>query len=182
MSDTNEEKMNPEIEETEESESTPEPAAKDEKSSGMELEVALKQIEDLKRQVLYVQSDFQNYRRRKEDEQKDITRYAKTELIKELLPVIDNFERAMQAAEQSQSFEALIGGVSGTFKQLHTFLQKAGITTIDAIGKEFDPNFHDAIGQVESDEYEPNTVAEELQKGYMLNDRVLRPALVKVVG
>ena len=147
-----------------------------------ELEAAQKQIEDLKRQVLYAQSDFQNYRRRKDDEQREIARFAKTELIKELLPVIDNFERGMQAAEKSQSYESLIGGVSGTFKQLHSFLQKSGITQIEAVGKEFDPNFHDAIGQVESEEYPANTVAEELQRGYMLNDRVLRPALVKVVG
>ena len=147
-----------------------------------QMEAAQKQIDDLKRQVSYAQSDFQNYRRRKDEEQRDIVRFAKSELIRELLPVIDNFERAMQAAEKTQSFEALIGGVNGTFKQMDSFLHKAGLTKIEALGKEFDPNYHDAIGQVESDEYPANAVAEELQRGYLLNDKVLRPALVKVVG
>ncbi len=147
-----------------------------------QMDAVQKQIDDLKRQVAYSQSDFQNYRRRKEEEQRDIARFAKSELIRELLPVIDNFERAMQAAEKTQSFEALIGGVNGTFKQLDSFLHKAGLTKIEALGKEFDPNFHDAIGQVESEEYPANTVAEELQRGYLLNEKVLRPALVKVVG
>lgn len=165
-----------------ETETETEPEISAEETFKGQMEVAQKQIDDLKRQVAYAQSDFQNYRRRKEEEQRDIARFAKSELIRELLPVIDNFERAMQAAEKTQSFEALIGGVSGTFKQLDSFLLKAGLKKIEALGKEFDPNYHDAIGQVESDEYPANTVAEELQRGYLLNEKVLRPALVKVVG
>ena len=76
--------------------------------------------------------------------------------------------------------EALIGGVNGTLKQLQTALQKAGVTQIEAVGKEFDPKYHEAIGNAESDEYPSNTVAEEVQRGYILHDRVLRPTLVRV--
>ena len=107
-------------------------------------------------------------------------KYATGEFIKNLLPVLDNFERALKAAEQTQNYDALIGGVNGTLKQLLSALQKAGITPIEAVGQEFDPNYHEAIGHTESDEFPANTVAEELQRGYIMHDRVLRPTLVKV--
>jgi molecular chaperone GrpE len=107
-------------------------------------------------------------------------KYANSELIKSLLPVVDNFERAIQAAEQTRNFDALIGGISGTMKQIQAFLQKAGVTPIEATGKEFDPNFHEAIGHVEGSGLPANTVAEEVQRGYLMHDRVLRPSLVKV--
>jgi molecular chaperone GrpE len=141
---------------------------------------ARREIEDLKKQVLYAQAEFQNFRRRKEDEQKDLARFANAELIKGLLPILDNFDRALQAAEQSRNFDALVGGISGTSKQLQTFLQKAGVTPIAALGTDFDPKFHEAIGHAEDTEYAPNSVAEEVQRGYLMHDRVLRPALVRV--
>ena len=145
-----------------------------------DLDDARRQIEELKKQVLYGQAEFQNFRRRKEDEHKDLARYANGELIKTLLPILDNFDRALQAAEQTRNFDALIGGVSGTSKQLQTFLQKAGVTPIETLGKDFDPNFHEAIGHSDDPAYSANTVAEEVQRGYLMHDRVLRPALVKV--
>lgn len=145
-----------------------------------DLDDARRQIEELKKQVLYSQAEFQNFRRRKEDEQRDLSRFANGEMIKSLLPILDNFDRALQAAEQSRNFDALIAGVSGTSKQLQTFLQKAGVTPIETLGKDFDPNFHEAIGHAEDSDYAPNSVAEEVQRGYMMYDRVLRPALVRV--
>ena len=145
-----------------------------------ELDEARRQIEDLKKQVVYAQADFQNFRRRKEEEQKDLARFANAELNKSLLPVLDNFERALQAAEQTRNFDALIGGISGTSKQMQAFLQKAGVTPIETLGKDFDPNFHEAIGHAENTEYAANKVAEEVQRGYVMHDRVLRPALVRV--
>lgn len=146
-----------------------------------DLDDARREIEDLKRQLLYSQAEFQNFRRRKEEEQKDLARFANGELIRNLLPILDNFERALQASEQSRNFDALVGGVSGTHKQFSAFLEKSGVRPIEALGKEFDPNFHEAIGHTESDDYPANTVGEEVQRGYLLHDRVLRPALVKVV-
>jgi molecular chaperone GrpE len=144
------------------------------------LDDARSQIEELKKQLLYSQAEFQNFRRRKEEEQRDLAKYASSELIKSLLPILDNFDRALQAAEQTRNFDALIGGVSGTSKQLQAFLSKAGIKPIEALGKDFDPNFHEAIGHADNTEYAPNKVAEEVQRGYIMHDRVLRPALVRV--
>ena len=147
------------------------------------------EVEDLKAKLekaekdnLYLQAEFQNYRRRKEDEFKSQQKYLSENLLKEILPAVDNFERALLAAEQSQSFDKLISGVNGTLKQLHTLLLKAGVAPIEAVGKEFDPNFHEAIGHVDDSVHPANTVAEEVQRGYLLHDRVLRPALVKVAS
>lgn len=145
-----------------------------------DLDDARRQIEDLKKQVLYAQAEFQNFRRRKEDEQRDLARFANAELIKNLLPILDNFDRALQAAEQTRNFDALIAGISGTSKQLQTFLKKSGVTPIEALGKDFDPNFHEAIGHSDDPKYAANTVAEEVQRGYVMHDKVLRPALVRV--
>ncbi len=145
-----------------------------------DLDDARRQIEELKKQVIYAQAEFQNFRRRKEEEQKEFAKYSNSELIKSLLPVLDNFERALQAAEQTRNFDALITGVSGTSKQLQTALQKAGVTPIDSLGHDFDPNLHEAIGHSEDTEFAANTVAEEIQRGYRMHDRVLRPALVRV--
>ena len=145
-----------------------------------ELEEAKSRTEQVEKALLYTQAEFQNYRRRKEDEFKSQQKFLTENLLKEILPVVDNFERALQAAEQNQSFEKLIGGVNGTLKQLHTFLQKSGVTPLEVVGKEFDPNFHEAIGHTEGSAYPANTVAEEIQRGYAIHDRVLRPALVKV--
>jgi molecular chaperone GrpE len=147
-----------------------------------ELEDARTQVEELKKQVLYAQAEFQNFRRRKQEEQRDLARFANSELIKSLLPILDNFERALRAAEQTRNFDALIGGVSGTSKQLQAFLEKAGVKPIEAVGKDFDPNFHEAIGHAEDSVLPANTVAEEVQRGYIMHDKVLRPALVRVAG
>jgi molecular chaperone GrpE len=139
-----------------------------------------KKLEEAQRSELYVQAEYQNYRRQSEKRSTDMQKYHNAEFIIALLPVLDNFERAMAAAEQSQNLEALVSGVKGTHKQLQSALQKAGVTTIEAVGKEFDPKYHEAIGNVESDAYPSNTVAEEVQRGYVLHDRVLRPTLVRV--
>ena len=139
-----------------------------------------KKLEEARKSELYIQAEYQNYRRRSEERFIEQQKYNNAEFIKGLLPVVDNFERAIAAAEQSRNFDALIGGINGTLKQLQTALQKAGVTTIEAVGTEFDPKYHEAIGNVESDEYPSNTVAEEVQRGYILHDRVLRPTLVRV--
>jgi molecular chaperone GrpE len=146
----------------------------------VQLKEAQQKAKEAEDQLFYLQAEFQNFRRRKEEETRELAKFTNRELIKALLPIVDNFERALRAAEQTKNFEALIGGVSGTLKQLQTFLQKSGVTPIEAVGKEFDPNFHEAIGHTESGEYPANTVAEEVQRGYIMHDRVLRPTLVKV--
>jgi molecular chaperone GrpE len=141
---------------------------------------ARKIAEEAAKKLMYLQAEFQNYRRRRDDERSSDLKHANSELIKQLLPIIDNFERALDAAERTSNFEALVGGVSGTLKQLQAFLSKAGVHRIEALGQEFDPNFHEAIGASSSDEYPANTVAEEIQPGYVMHEKVLRPSLVKV--
>jgi len=136
--------------------------------------------EEAERRLLYANAEFQNISRRKEEQYQANLKHASSEFIRNLLPVVDNFERALKAAEQSRNYEALVGGVNGTLKQLLTALQKAGVTPILAEGQEFDPNFHEAIGHAEDSLYPANTVAEEVQRGYLIHDRVLRPTLVKV--
>ena len=134
-----------------------------------EIEALHARAEEAERRVLYTQAEFQNFRRRKEEEMVALAKFTNAELIKNLLPIVDNFERALKAAEQSKNLDALMSGVSGTLKQIQTFLQKAGVTPIEAVGQEFDPNFHEAIGHTESDIYPAHTVAEEVQRGYILH-------------
>ena len=145
-----------------------------------DLEDARTRADEAEKRILYTQAEFHNFRRRKEEEFKEVQRIATAELIVKLLPVVDSFERALGAAIQTRNIDSLLVGLNGTMKQLTSFLEKSGVTPIDAIGKEFDPSFHEAIGHTESEDLPPHTVAEEVQRGYVLQERVLRPSLVKV--
>lgn len=125
-----------------------------------------------------LQADFDNYRKRVRTEMQDWATHSLCDLVRELLPVIDNLERAKQAAGTT---EALLAGVELVHRQFIAVLEKYGLNMIEACGIQFDPSLHHAIMQVEGAEPE-NTVVEELQKGYRLKDRVLRASLVKVAG
>lgn len=127
-----------------------------------------------------LQAEFDNYRKRTLKEKTEITKYASERLVGELLPVLDNFERATSAAQTNSDFSSLSQGVEMILRQLQTALGKEGLKAMDAVGQPFDPNLHDAVLRVESDEHPENTVVEELQKGYYLKDKVLRPSMVKV--
>lgn len=123
-----------------------------------------------------LQADFDNYRKRVKSEKQEWTEQAVYDLMRELLPVVDNLDRACQAGGSS---ETLLEGIVLVYKQLLSVLERQGLNAIEASGMEFDPNSHHAVIQVDSDEPE-NTVVEELQKGYRLHERVLRPSMVKV--
>jgi molecular chaperone GrpE len=111
----------------------------------------------------------------------DVRRHGIEELVVNLLPVLDNFERAVEAAQSTPKSDALQEGVALIQRQLQDVLTKAGVEPITALGETFDPNLHEAMMQVEApDEMEPNTVVEELRRGYRLHERVIRPSLVKV--
>lgn len=138
------------------------------------------QFEAARDQYLRTLADFQNFRRRTEEQKAELVRFANRELVAQLLPILDNFERAMQSAAQSQNYEALMSGVSLTYRQLQEFLQKNGVQPIEALGAEFDPNVHEAVMRVEDGEHPENTVVEELQRGYTMHGRVVRPSMVKV--
>jgi Molecular chaperone GrpE (heat shock protein) len=141
-----------------------------------------KQVKSEHEQRLRTLAEFQNFRRRMEEENRRHAQFANEELIRALLPVLDNFERALAAADKNKSFEALMGGVAMTHRQLMDLLKKSGVEPIETKGKAFDPNFHEAVDRVADSDQPDNTIVQELQKGYMMNSRVLRPSLVKVAG
>ncbi|HKL12505.1 MAG TPA: nucleotide exchange factor GrpE [Halanaerobiales bacterium] len=124
-----------------------------------------------------LKADFVNYRNRAKKEKQQIEVKTKIEFINSLLPVIDNFERALKSVDEDSEF---LSGVKMIHKQLIDVLKKEGLEIIDTEGEEFDPAYHEAVMQVESEEVESGHVVEEIQKGYMMEDKVVRPAMVKV--
>ncbi|SFE99887.1 molecular chaperone GrpE [Paenibacillus catalpae] len=146
------------------------------------LEELAKLAEENQQRYLRAQADFDNFRRRTQKEKEDLAQYASMKLIGQLLPVVDNFERAVTAATANQDFDALAKGVDMIFRQLEQTLQQEGLKAMEAVGEPFNPEFHQAIMTVESEEHEEGIIVEEVQKGYILKDRVLRPAMVKVSG
>jgi molecular chaperone GrpE len=127
------------------------------------------------------QADFENFRKRSQKEIDEYKRYATTEVVLDVLNLIDNFERAVESARSSKEFDALLEGVLIIKKQFRNLLEKKyGVKNIEAVGKEFDPNLHDAVMVAETGEYDKDTVIEDLQKGYVMHDRVIRPSKVKV--
>jgi len=125
-------------------------------------------------------AELENYKKRSGRERDDAIRYANESLLKDLLPVVDNLERAIAHASGGGNGKPLVEGVEMVLRGLTDVLAKHGATPILAQGQPFDPTKHEAMTQVETDDHEPNSVVEELHKGYMLRDRLLRPALVSV--
>ena len=142
-----------------------------------ELEDQLRQTEE---RVLRTAADAENFKKRLQREKEEQTRYANEALMRELLPVIDNLERALEHSASVPNQEGLLEGLKMTLKGFADALARFGCTPLETIGKIFDPNFHEAVSQEESSEVEPNTVLRELQKGYLLKERLLRPAMVIV--
>jgi len=127
------------------------------------------------------EADLANYKRRTEQERADLTRFANAELIRKNLPVLDDFERAIGAIPAGVQSQGWVEGIKLIDKKLRTILEQEGVTTIDALGKEFDPHVHEAVMREEGEgEGDTDMVVQEFQKGYRLHERVLRPAIVKV--
>ena len=125
-------------------------------------------------------ADFDNFRKRAEKEKIEIIKLANEELIKKILHVFDNLERAKEASLKTQDLNALIEGIEGIIKQFATILEGEGVTPIKAIGEKFDPNLHHAVSRVETEDYPDDTIIDEMQRGYFYKSKVLRPSLVKV--
>lgn len=149
--------------------------------------VSSKELDDLKAQVaqandekLRALADLQNFRRRGEEERTRIVRDANERLIRELLPVLDDFDLAVSAAKQAQSYEQLIGGVEAILRKFNETLAKQGVASITAVGEKFDTDLHEAVMLDEESDAPDETVTSELRRGYTLNKRVIRPSLVKV--
>ena len=135
---------------------------------------------ELSDKCLRLQAEFENFRKRMQKEKSDFMKYAMENFFKNLLPVIDNFELALESAEKVSDIQGLSEGVKLIHMQFLDVLQKEGLACFSSLGEPFDPQKHEAVMQVESDNHHENTVLEELKKGYYLNDRLLRPALVAV--
>jgi molecular chaperone GrpE len=131
----------------------------------------------LKDRVIRTLADYENYRKRSDREKQEYYKYALADLIRDLLPVLDNFDRALEHAEEGDEFHR---GVLLIYKQLFDVLKKHGLKPIDQAGVRFDPNVHEAVIREENPSVPSHTVLEILQKGYFLHDRLLRPAMVKV--
>jgi molecular chaperone GrpE len=125
-------------------------------------------------------ADLNNIRRRGREELDNARKFAIEDFVLHLLPVLDNFERAIKAAEEVENYEALHGGVQLILRQLTDALVREGLKPIEAEGQQFDPNVHEAVMREDTDEYPDNSIIEEFQKGYILGDKVIRPSMVKV--
>jgi molecular chaperone GrpE len=139
-----------------------------------------KKAEETHGHYLRALADLENYRRRAKREKEEALKYATVPLLEALLPVLDNFERALDAADQNGDAQVLKDGIEMVYRQFLGVLSQAGLTLIEAEGKPFNPHEHNAVMQVESPEHEPGMVVEELQAGYRYLDRVIRPSMVKV--
>jgi molecular chaperone GrpE len=139
-----------------------------------------KQIEELKERMLYQQAEFENFKKLKAREKQDVLRFGNETLIKEMLPVIDNLERAIEHAGKTEEAKSITEGVALTLNGFLKVLEKFDVTRIEALGRTFDPNLHEAVYQEEKDGVEPGTVVGEFQKGYVMHGRLLRPSMVSV--
>jgi molecular chaperone GrpE len=135
--------------------------------------------EALQDRLLRTAAEFDNYRKRMDRERRELSEYAASDVLLELLPIIDNFERALQAQAGPEA-EGFRKGVELIHRQMLDLLRKRGATPIDAVGADFDPRFHQAVIHEPSAEHREGEVMQELQRGYMLGERLLRPAMVKV--
>jgi molecular chaperone GrpE len=142
----------------------------------------IKQAEENYNRYLRAQADFDNYRRRTQKEKEELAQYASMKLVSQILPVLDNFERAFQASPDSEEVKSFMKGMDMIYRQLIQVLEAEGLRKMEPVGTPFDPEMHQAIMQVESEEYGEGIVVEVVQNGYWLKEKVLRPAMVKVSG
>lgn len=145
----------------------------------VKLEEKLADLEDKRVRQL---AEFENFRKRSEKEKSQMFEVGAKTVIEKMLPVIDNFERGLQAVPEDEKDTPFVQGVELVYKQLLTAFEELGVQPIEAVGKEFDPNLHNAVMMVDDEDLESGTVAEEMQKGYMFKESVVRHSMVKVVN
>ena len=138
-------------------------------------------IEELTDQVKRQMAEFDNFRKRTEKEKSQMYEIGAKSIVEKILPVVDNFERGLAAVPEDMKDNAFVDGMDKIYKQMMTVFEEMDVKPIEAVGKEFDPEFHNAVMQVESGEYESGIIAQELQKGYMYRGAVVRHSMVAVV-
>ena len=156
-------------------------AAKKKAKEDKKADVYKEQIEQLEDRVKRQLAEFENFRNRTEKEKAAMFETGAKSVIEHMLPVVDNFERGLATVPEDKQDDPFVDGMNRIYKQLITELENLGVKPIEAVGTEFDPNFHNAVMQVESEEYESGVVAQELQKGYTYHDSVVRHSMVAVV-
>lgn len=169
-----------EQEATAETENAPENEEKQEDATNAELEKVKADYEQLNNQYLRLAADFENFRKRQEVERENLIKYGAADALKKLIEVLDNFDRGEKALEKVEDCQVVKDNFNLLHKQTLDVLAKLGLELIETEGKEFDPNFHEAVMQTPTSEHPEHTIVNELQKGYKLGDRVLRPSLVNV--
>ncbi|NNK84815.1 MAG: nucleotide exchange factor GrpE [Desulfobacterales bacterium] len=148
-----------------------------------ELESAKQETRETYERFLRISAEFENYKKRSAREMDDFRKFANQSLIKEMLAVVDNLERALTSSNGNSSVDkCMTDGVNLTLREILKVFEKFNVKPIESIGQPFDPNFHQAMMQEETDDYPENTVITELQKGYMIHDRLLRPSMVVVAS
>ena len=175
--------MNDEQELQEETNETEDGAA-GEQAPEQDFSELVKELEQVRQHVLYAQAETQNVRRRLEQEKQTAAMYAATGFARDVLSVKDNLDRALAAIpedlRQDERMKSLIAGIEATGRELDTVFQRNGITRVESLGQPLDPHRHQAMVEIPSDDAEPGTIVQEMQAGYMIKDRLLRPALVGV--
>lgn len=173
-------------EETSKEEASGEETPKKEKKFGRKkdkavekLEEKVKELEDMRVRQL---AEFENFRKRSEKEKSQMFEVGAKSVIEKILPVMDNFERGLQGVPEEEKDAPFVKGVEMVYKQMLTAFEEMGVKPIEAVGKEFDPNLHNAVMAVDDDSLESGTVAEEMQKGYMYKESVVRHSMVKVAN
>ncbi len=144
------------------------------------LDSKIEEVNEYKDKYLRTLAEMDNQRKRVMKEKEVLQKYANEKLILSILPVVDNFERAISAGEDSESVEKIVDGIRLIFKQLVNILEREGLQSFESIGKKFDPYKHEALLTIESEEHKPSTIVDEIEKGYLLSDKVIRPAKVTV--
>lgn len=163
--------------ETEETLPTEEPAAETETAPEVNLAEEVAKYRDM---ALRAHAELDNYRKRVAREKEESIRYANSNLLESLLPVLDNFQLGLDAAKTATDTKGILFGMEMVRKQMEDFLKDHGVEVLDATGQEFDPNLHDAVGHEASDEVEENKVLRQVRRGFKLKDRLIRPATVIV--
>lgn len=146
----------------------------------VKIEALETEIKGLNDRLIRMQADYDNFRRRTKQEKEVAAKYKAQNLIEEIIPAIDNFDRALGVKAESEEAKVILQGMEMIYRQLADALKNEGLEVIKSVGQSFDPHYHQAVLQVETDEFESNHVIEELQKGYLLKDRVIRPSMVKI--
>lgn len=145
-----------------------------------EVQRLTKERDQINEQLLRNMAEFQNFKRRNQQEQTLFRQYATENLVMSLLPVLDNFERTVQAADRGATMESVVAGVKAVEKQLRFLIEQQNVSRVPSLGQPFDANIHEALGTVPSEDYEPDTVVDEIEPGYKMGERVIRPAKVRV--